>query len=227
MLLFESNPAACRCAGVRKCTCCLCTQHGISTQVKFTVPLSVLQAYSCVQVAELASLAQLLPPCSPTVRNPPPDSSLCRAASPRLRPLQLLLPSPIAASASTAAPRLPPLPAAAPRLRPLQLLLAACVHFRCFSRSRPLRLLLPDCVRFNCCSPIASASTAAPRLRPLQLLLARLLPLQLLLPDCVHFNCCLPASTAAPRLHTSTACWIPPHAQVQCSRTFFAEFEVQ
>ena len=42
------------------------------------------------QVAELASLAQLLPPCSPTVRNPAPDSSLCRAA-PRLRPLQLLL----------------------------------------------------------------------------------------------------------------------------------------
>ena len=144
-----------------------------------------------IQVAELASLAQLLPPCSPTVRNPAPDSSLCRAASPQLRPLQLLLQSPIAASDSTAAPRLPPLPAAAPRLRPLQLLLAACVRFSCFSRSRPLRLLLPDCVRFNCCSPIASASTAAPR------------------------------------LHTCAACWIPPHARVQCSRTFFAEFKVQ
>ena len=98
-----------------------------------------------VQVAELASLAQLLPPCSPAVRNPAPDSSLkscfsrgdcvrfsccSRArlrhtlpAAPRLRLLQLLLPI---ASASTAAPR----------LRPLQLL----------ARLRPLRLLLPDCI---------------------------------------------------------------------------------
>ena len=71
------------------------------------------------------------------------DSSLCRAAAPQLRPLQLLLPdcicfsccSPIA-SASTAAPR----------LRPLQLLLSICVRFGCCS---------PDCVRFDCCSPIA------------------------------------------------------------------------
>ena len=104
--------------------------------------------HNYIQVAELASLAQLLPPCSPTVRNPAPDSSLkscfspiasASAAARRLRPLQLLLPGPIAASASTAArtPRLPP-----PRV---QLLLAA--------RSRPLRLLLPDCVRLNCCSP--------------------------------------------------------------------------
>ena len=86
-----------------------------------------------VQVAELASLAQLLPPCSPTVRNPAPDSSLkscfspiasASAAAHRLRSLQLLLAGTIAASASTAAPRLPPPPAAAPRLRPLQLLLA-------------------------------------------------------------------------------------------------------
>ena len=113
----------------------------------------------------LTSLAQLLPPCSPTVRNPAPDSSLkscfspiasASAAAHRLRPLQLLLPGPIAASASTAAPRLPPPPAAA-----------------------------PDRVRFDCYSPIASASTAAPRLRPLQLLLARLRPLRLLLPDCI------------------------------------------
>ena len=87
------------------------------------------------------------------MRNPAPDSSLCRAA-PRLRPLQLLLPGPIAASASTAAPRLPPLPAAAPRLCPLQLLLATCVCFSCCSRSRPIRLLVPDCVRFSCCSLI-------------------------------------------------------------------------
>ena len=117
-----------------------------------------------LQVAELASLAQLLPPCSPTVRNPAPDSSLkscfspiasASAAARRLRLLQLLLAGTIAASASTAAPRLPPPPAAAPRLRPLQLLLAAFT--------------------ISCCS----------RLRPLQLLLARLRPLRLLLPDCI------------------------------------------
>ena len=70
--------------------------------------------------------------------NPAPDSSLCTAAAPRLRPLQLLLPvcvcfsccSPIASTLT------------APRLH-------------------PLRLLLPSYVRFNCCSP---TSTAAPRL---------------------------------------------------------------
>ena len=72
----------------------------------------------------------------------------------------LLLPGPIA-SASTAAPRLCPLPAAAPRLHLLQLL---------------LQLLLP----------IASASAAAPRLRLLQLLLARLRPLRPLLPNWMH-----------------------------------------
>ena len=141
-------------------------------------------SWLCIQVAELASLAQLLPPCSPTVRNPAPDSSLKSCFSPiasasadarRLRPLQLLLLGPIAASASTAAPRFPPPPAAAPRLRPLQLLLAALM-ISCCSRSRPLRLLLPDCVRFNCCSPIVCASTAAHPIAS--------------------------ASTAAPRLHT-------------------------
>ena len=135
-------------------------------------PLQVIKNSSFIiyilQVASLASLAQL--PRSPTVSNPAPDSSLCRAAAPRLRPLQLLLPI---ASASAAAPRLRlslaqllpprsptvsnPAPdsslcrAAAPRLRPLQLLL----HAR---RSRPLL-------------PLASASAAAPRLRPLRLLL--------------------------------------------------------
>ena len=75
----------------------------------------------CVQVAELAELTQLLPPCSPTVRNPAPDSSLKSCFSP---------------IASTSA--------AACRLRPLQLLLAAFM-ISCCSRSRPLRLLLPDC----------------------------------------------------------------------------------
>ena len=118
-----------------------------------------------LQVASLASLAQLLLPRSPTVSNPAPDSSLCRAAAPRLRPL-------------------------APLLRPLQLLLAACVHFEsaaapwpdciCFNCCSPIApasaaaacsplasasAAAPDRVRFGCCSPIASASTAAPRLR--------------------------------------------------------------
>ena len=79
--------------------------------------------------------------------NTAPDSSLCRAAAPQLRPLQLLFPncvcfsccSPIA-SASTAAPRL-----------------------------RPLQLQLPDCIRFNCCSPIASACslTCSGRFQPM------------------------------------------------------------
>ena len=105
-----------------------------------------------LQVAELASLAQLLPPCSPTVRNPAPDSSLkscfspiasASAAARRLHPLQLLLPGPIAASASTAACalRLPP-----PRV---QLLLPDCACFSCCSP--------PNRVHFDCCSPIVSA----------------------------------------------------------------------
>ena len=98
-----------------------------------------LYFYIYIQVAELASLAQLLPACSPTVRNPAPDSSL---KSCRLRPLQLLLPGPIAASASTAAPRLPP-----PRVQLLPL--RDCARFSCCSP--------PDHVRFDCCSPIASA----------------------------------------------------------------------
>ena len=129
-----------------------------------------------LQVAELASLAQLLLACSPTcvIRR---WTALCQSCC-----------SPIASasaaarrlhrSASTAAPRLRPLPAASSgpdcgirfncctpfasassRLRPLQLLHARRlrVRFSCCSRSLPLRLLLPDCVRFNCCSPIALA----------------------------------------------------------------------
>ena len=144
-----------------------------------------------IQVAELASLAQLLPPCtrSPTVRNPAPDSSLkscfspiasASAAAPRpdcgirfhcwlpvcLR-LQLLLPGPIAASASTAGS---PFASASSCCSPIAPASAAARRFH------DQQLL-----------PIASASTAAsaPRLRPLQLLLARLRPLRLLLPDCI------------------------------------------
>ena len=87
-----------------------------------------------IQVAELASLAQLLPPCSPTVCNPAPDSSLKSCFSP-------------IASASAAARRLCPLQLLlAARSRPLRLLLPDCVRLNCCS---------PDCVRFDCCSPIA------------------------------------------------------------------------
>ena len=74
--------------------------------------------------------------------NPVPSSSLCRAAAPQLRPLQLLLPDCI---------------------DPLQLLLPICVRFNC-SPIVSTSAALPDCVRFNCCSPIASVSSAAPRL---------------------------------------------------------------
>ena len=111
-----------------------------------------------VQVAELAWLAELLPPRSPTVCNPVADSSLCRlqscspiafasAAARRLRPLQLLLPGPIAASTSTAIPPLPPL------------LLPDCV---CCSPLASASAAAPNRVHFGCYSPIVSASTAAP-----------------------------------------------------------------
>ena len=97
-----------------------------------------------VQVASLASLAQLLPSRSPTwvIR--------CRIAL----CAELLLPARLHRSVSTAC-------CWAPGLHLLQVLLAACVRFSCCSRLRPLQL----------CSPMASASSAAPRLRPLQLLL--------------------------------------------------------
>ena len=140
---------------------------------------------------QVASLAQLRPPRLPT---PAPDSSLCRAAAPRLCPLRLLLPDCI-----------DPLQTAVPRFRPLQLLLPDCVHFSCCSllasasAALPRFQQLPDCVRFGCCSPIASSSTAAPRLHPLRLLL----------PDCI------------PHLFWKI------RAHAQCSRTFFAEFDVQ
>ena len=106
--------------------------------------LQVCTIHTCIihkllQVASLASLTQLLSPRSPTVRNPAPDSSLCRAA-PRLRPLQLLLAACVRFSCCS-------------RRHPLQLLLPVCLRFQ---------LLLPDCAPFSCCSPLASASAAAP-----------------------------------------------------------------
>ena len=190
----------------------LSSRSNLEAPVKTSPASQPIPKYS-VQVALLASLAQLLPPRSPTVNNPVPDS---RAAAPQLRLL-------------------------ASRLRPLQLLLAACVclppdcvRFSCCSPlASASSLRISRCSRaqlhhFNCCSPFVSASSCAPRLgppqlllharrlRPLQLLLRiasasatapRLGPLRLLLPDCMH-------PLAAP------ASWIP-------ARTFFGEFEVQ
>ena len=101
-----------------------------------------------LQVAELASLAQLLPPCSPTwvIRRRTAALSELRTA-PQLRPLQLLL---------------------ADCIDPLQLLFRVFVRFSCCSplvstsaATPRLGQLLPDSVRFDCCSSIASASTAA------------------------------------------------------------------
>ena len=131
------------------------------------------------------------------VSNPVPDSSLCRAAAPRLRPLQLLLSARLHRSVSTVillSSRLASASAAAlvcvrfsctaSRLCPFRLLLPDCVHFNSAPQWRPLRLLLPDCFRFN---SAASTSSATPRLRPLQLLL----------PDCVRFGCCSPIASAS------------------------------
>ena len=75
--------------------------------------------------------------------NPAPVSSLCRAAAPRLHPLQLLLPDCIDPLRDCCTP----FPSAS----------AAAHHLR------QLRLLFP---KFNS-SPIVSTSTAAPRLHPL------------------------------------------------------------
>ena len=132
------------------------------------------------------------------------DSALCRAATPRLHSLQLLLLDcvrfscclPLAASA------------AAPRLRPLQLLLATCVHFSCYSpiasASTAPRLHLLQC------SPFASTLAAAPRL----------CPLQLLLPDCVHFSCCSPIA--------SQLFWkIPAHAQYSLRSSRFSKLKYE
>ena len=101
--------------------------------------------------------------------NPVPDSSLCRAAAPRLRPLQLLLPARLLLLSSWLASA----SAASRHLRPLQLLLSIA-SVSTASRLRPLRLLLPRLRPLQLCSPMASVSSAAPR-------------------DCVRrFGCCSP-----------------------------------
>ena len=136
-----------------------------------------LYIYIYIQVA---SLAQLLSPRWPTVSNPAPDSSLCRAAAPRLHPL-------------------------ASRLRPLQLLLAAYVRFESAAAPGPDCIRFNCCSQFasascSCCSPIALASAAA-ACSPLAShfsCCSRSRPLRLLLPDCVRFGCCSPIALAAP-----------------------------
>ena len=112
-----------------------------------------------LQVAELASLAQLLPPCSPTVRNPAPDSSLrpgfsCCSRTRLRHPLPLLLPVCLRLASSCCSRT---------RLRhPLPLLLPVCLRLAssCCSPIAPASAACcspPDHVRFDCCSPIASA----------------------------------------------------------------------
>ena len=148
-----------------------------------------------IQVAELALLAQLLPPCSPTCAAP--DSSLSESCC-----------SPIVSTSAAARRLLRSASTAAPCLRPLQLLLTACVCFSCYSSSasaaahqllrsastaapclRPLLLLLATCVCFSCYSPIA------PRLHPLRLLLL----------DCICLNCCSGFNCSSPIVSALTA----------------------
>ena len=111
-----------------------------------------------IQVASLASLAQRLPPHSPTrvIRH---RTALCA---------ELLLPDCVRSSCCS--------PIALIRFK---LLFLVSVRFSCCcsplasasAALSPRFQQLPDCVRFNCCSPIASSSTAAPQLHPLRLLL--------------------------------------------------------
>ena len=119
------------------------------------------QIFSCTvrpkernNILQVASLAQLLPPRSPTVSNPVPDSSLCRGAAPRLCPLQLLLatcvpfesaaaPEPDCIASTAAVPRFAS--ASSCTLRPLPAALPNCTRFSCCCT-------LAACVRFSCCS---------------------------------------------------------------------------
>ena len=92
------------------------------------------------------------------VSNPMPDSSMCRAPTPRLRTLQLQLPDFIDLD---------------------QLMLPVCVRFSCCF---PIPSATAAVVCFSCCSLIAncslfaSASAAAPRLCLLRLLFHDCIP---------------------------------------------------
>ena len=121
-----------------------------------------------LQVASLASLAQLLPPRSSTwvtrcrialcaeLLLPDCVRFSCCFSRDCIDPFQLLLSSRLASAS-----------AAFRRLRPLQLLVSIAVNWfpiASASAAAPrMPTLLPDGVRFVCCSPIASASAAAPR----------------------------------------------------------------
>ena len=77
------------------------------------------------------------------VSNPAPDSSLCRAAAPRLHRSRFKLLFPFS-SASACCPPIAPFNCCSP----LAFASAALPRFQ----------QLPDCVRFGCCSPIRLVS---------------------------------------------------------------------
>ena len=135
----------------------------VHPQEKFNTDESHLR----LQVASLASLAQLLlPPPSPLfayMSKPVPDSPLCAAA----------VTHPPIASASAAAPRtIASIPfncsspfasasAAAHHLCLLQLLLSIA-SISTVPQLHPIWLLLPDCVYFSSCTPSAVLEDSSP-----------------------------------------------------------------
>ena len=105
---------------------CVCVITAQISNYLYNVCMPNPNKLLCIQVAELASLAQLLPLRSPTVCNPAPDMQLS------VQTAELLLDCVRFSCCS--------------RSRPLRLLLPDCVRFNCCSPiTRPLRLLLPDC----------------------------------------------------------------------------------
>ena len=98
----------------------------------------------------------ILSPRSPTVSNPAPDSCLCRATAPRLRPLAPPPPPPDYVRFSCCSP----FASAAPRLRPFQLL----IPIASASAAAPR---LPTAARFDCCSRL-HASACSPNRIPAQ-----------------------------------------------------------
>ena len=128
---------------LKTCTVdCMCNVRGCSMS---SVPSQVITTSSFARFARSATS-----PSFAYVSNLVPDSSLYRAATPQLRPLQLLLPDCIDL---------------------LQLLLLVCVRFNCFSliaststapRLHPLQLLLPLIVSTSVAAPRLHASACSP-----------------------------------------------------------------
>ena len=142
----------------------------------------------CIQVAELASLAQLLPPCSPTC--------VIRRRTALRQGVRFSCCSPIALIRFNCCSPFASASAAARHLCLLQLLLPDCVRFNCSPIASALavapRLQVQLLLRLHTCSsPIACASAAAPPLRPLRLLL----------PDCIRLTL-----VASPVLEDSSPC---------------------